>query len=108
MRTDQARTGKTFRKLTECLLKVSAGIEVVLVVPTRAAASDLFCKAVGMLESYHNLSSLSITSRSNLVKIHGCKGSLTIVDVENSRPYKEHRGMNDKFQIVRDCDEKNI
>lgn len=105
MKTDQARTGKTFRKLMECLLKVSAGVEVVLVVPTRAAASELFCKAVGMLESYHELSSLSITSRSNLVKIHGCKGSLTIVDVDNSRPYKEHRQINSSFQIVRDCDD---
>lgn len=40
MKTDQARTGKTFRKLMECLLKVSAGVEVVLVVPTSAVASD--------------------------------------------------------------------
>lgn len=105
MKTDHSRSGRTFRKLMECLLKVSAGVEVVLIVPTKLAASELFCKAVGMLESYHELSSLSITSRSNLVKIHGCKGSLTIVDVENSRPYKEHRGMNAKFQVVRDCDE---
>ena len=105
MTSTEPRSGRTFRKLLECLLKVSAGVEVVLIVSTKPESNDLFCKTVGMLESYHELNQLSITSRSNLVKIHGSKGSLTIVDKDNSRPYKEHRQVNDKFQIVRDCDD---
>lgn len=105
MTSNTLRSGRTFRKLLESLLKISAGVEVVLIVSTKTQANDLFCKAVGMLEAYHELNQLGITSRSNMVKIHGSKGSLTIVDVENSRPYKEHRQINSDFQIVRDCDD---